>query len=108
MVKTSAKASANVTLPTGDKVTKAQLITLVTDKTSLTHKQVEKAVSATLECVVKALKNGQSVTLTGLGTFSIRATAARSGVRPGSNERIHIPAGKKVSYKVNQTLKGNL
>ena len=38
--------------------------------------------------------------LPGLGTLSVRATAARQGVRPGTREEITIAAGKKVRYKV--------
>ncbi|SMB85411.1 DNA-binding protein HU-beta [Deinococcus hopiensis KR-140] len=77
----------------------------VADKTGLTKKQSEQAVSAMLDRVLTALQGGQNVTLPGLGTFSVKATAARTGVRPGTSEKIQIPAGRKVSYKVASTLK---
>ena len=91
-----------------NKVAKTQLVEMVADKTGLTKKQSEEAVSAMLDVVVDAIKGGQSVDLPGLGTLSVKATAARTGVRPGTSEKIQIPAGKKVAFKVASTLKGNL
>ncbi|MBB5233909.1 DNA-binding protein HU-beta [Deinococcus budaensis] len=90
------------------KVAKTQLVEMVADKTGLTKKQSEEAVSAMLDVVVDAIRGGQSVGLPGLGTLSVKATAARTGVRPGTSEKIQIPAGKKVAFKVASTLKGNL
>lgn len=91
-----------------NKVAKTQLVELVADKTGLTKKQSEEAVSSILDIVVGALKGGKSVGLPGLGTLSVKATAARVGVRPGTSQKIQIPAGKKVAFKVASTLKGNL
>ncbi|MCP2014431.1 DNA-binding protein HU-beta [Deinococcus sp. HSC-46F16] len=90
------------------KVAKTQLVEQVAEKTGLTKKQSEEAVSAMLDVVVDAIRSGQSVGLPGLGTLSVKATAARTGVRPGTSEKIQIPAGKKVAFKVASTLKGNL
>ena len=108
--KAAAKPAAKktATKAASTKVAKTQLVELVADKTGLTKKQSEEAVSAMLDAVVSAVKNGQSVGLPGLGTLSVKATAARTGVRPGTSEKIQIPAGKKVAFKVASTLKGNL
>ncbi|PNY79899.1 HU family DNA-binding protein [Deinococcus koreensis] len=101
--KSAAKAPA-----ASSKVAKTQLVEMVADKTGLTKKQSEEAVSAMLDAVVGAVRGGQSVGLPGLGTLSVKATAARTGVRPGTSEKIQIPAGKKVAFKVASTLKGTL
>ena len=85
-----------------------ELVEMVADNTGLTKKQSEEAVSAMLDVVVDAIRRGQSVGLPGLGTLSVKNTAARTGVRPGTSEKIQIPAGKKVAFKVASTLKGNL
>lgn len=53
-----------------------------------------------IEVITEALKNGKAVGRPGLGTLSVRLTAARQGVRPGTSEKIQIAAGKKVAYKV--------
>lgn len=46
--------------------------------------------------------------LPGLGTLSVRATAAQNGVKPGTSEKIQIPADKKVAFKVASALKDTL
>ncbi|OWL95473.1 DNA-binding protein [Deinococcus indicus] len=101
----AAKAAPNAEV---NKVAKTQMVDMVAEKTGLTKKQSEEAVSAAMEAIVNAIRAGQSVGLPGLGTLSVKATAARTGVKPGTSERIQIPAGKKVAFKVASTLKGNL
>lgn len=91
-----------------EKLGKGDLIALVTDKTGLPKKQCEEVIGAMLECMVSGLKEGKSIGLPGIGTLSVKPTAARTGVRPGTAEKIQIPAGKKVAFKVASTLKGNI
>ncbi len=102
------KAAVSASAAAVSKIAKAQLVDMVADKTSLTKVQSEGAVSAMLDAVVRSLQGGQSVGLPGLGTLNVKETAARTGVKPGTSEKIQIPAGKKVSFKVAGTLKGQL
>ena len=104
----AAPAAAATSADKGEKIAKTQIIDLVADKTTLNKKQAGEAVASMLDVVVEALKGGKSVGLPGLGTFSVANTAARQGVRPGTSEKITIPAGKKVRFKVASTLKTGL
>ncbi|BDP44820.1 DNA-binding protein HU (plasmid) [Deinococcus aetherius] len=105
---TPAEPAGQVESGTPGKVTKTTLVDAVVTQTGLTKKQADGAVDAALGAVADALRQGQSVGLPGVGTLSVKATAARSGVRPGTTERIEIPAGKKVAFKVASTLKDSL
>ena len=87
-----------------EKLGKAQLVEQMTE-TGLSRQGASAVFDAVLEVLVEALKAGKIVGLPGLETFSVRETAARQGVRPGTAEKIQIPAGKKVSYKVALDLK---
>ena len=91
-----------------NKIAKTQLVDMVADKSSLNKKQAGEAVATVLDAIVEALRSGKSVGMPGLGTLSVTNTASRQGVRPGTSERITIPAGKKVRFKVATTLKGSL
>ena len=91
-----------------DKLGKTQLAELIADRAGLTRKQSGEAVDAVLKIVIDALQGGKAVGLPGVGTLQIRETAARTGVRPGTSERITIAAGKKVAFKVTSTLKASL
>ena len=91
-----------------EKMNKSQLVEQVAEQTGLSKKQADEAVSTMLDSVVEALRQGRTVGLPGLGTLSVKETAARTGVKPGTTEKIQIPAGKKVAFKVATTLKGSL
>lgn len=92
----------------GRKVAKTQMIDLVAERTSLSRKQAGEAVAAVLDGIGQALREGRSVGMPGLGTFSVTETAARTGVRPGTSERLQIPAGRKIRFKAATTLRGTL
>ncbi|KQR25533.1 HU family DNA-binding protein [Deinococcus sp. Leaf326] len=88
-----------------NKLAKTQLTDLIAEKSGLTRKQSSEMLDATLDIILDALKSGKAVGLPGLGTLSVKETAARTGVRPGTTEKIEIPAGKKVAFKVAVALK---
>ncbi|MFB9993467.1 HU family DNA-binding protein [Deinococcus oregonensis] len=104
----SSKAVAAPAPAEANKVAKTQIIDMVASATTLSKKQAAEAVSSMLDLIATALKDGKSVGLPGLGTLSVAATAERQGVRPGTSDKITIPAGKKVRFKVASTLKGTL
>ena len=114
MTKSTKKAAAEapvappVVEETTQKLGKAQMVELMIENTGLGKKETGAVFDAVLEVVADAIKAGKTVGLPGLGTFSVKATAARQGVRPGTAEKIQIPAGKKVSYKVALDLKKSL
>ena len=83
-----------------EKITKSQIVDMVSASAKLTKKDADTLFDATLQVIIEALREGKSVGLHGLGTLSVKATAARTGVKPGTSEKLQIPAGKKVSYKV--------
>ena len=90
------------------KLAKAELTDQIAQRTGLSRKQASEAFDAMVEVLVDTLKSGKSVGLPGLGTLSVKETAARTGVRPGTSDKIQIPAGKKVAFKVAVSLKGTL
>ena len=52
-----------------------------------------------------ALKKGDSLTLVGFGTFSVRSRAARTGRNPKTGETIQIKAAKVPAFKAGKALK---
>ncbi|ASN83165.1 HU family DNA-binding protein [Deinococcus ficus] len=90
------------------KVAKAQIVEQMAGASGLTKKQAGDAFDTVIDSIVGSLRDGKSVGLPRLGTLSVRATAERTGVRPGTSEKILIPAGKKVAFKVAADLKSTL
>ncbi|WP_407541659.1 HU family DNA-binding protein (plasmid) [Deinococcus radiomollis] len=111
--KTPAKAAAKPTAkaPAAAAVTKigkSELTDMLGERAGLSKKDAGAALSAVLDIMGEALKAGQTIGLPGVGTLSVKATAARTGVKPGTAEKIQIAAGKKVSFKIASDLKKSL
>ncbi len=58
--------------------------------------------------IVQALLAGKRVNLFGLGTYEVRATKEKMGRNPKTGEKIAIPAGRKVVFKVAKGLKDQM
>lgn len=86
-------------------VSKADLVDLVADDTGMTKKDVKIVVDKMLGHITKHLDKDQAVQLTGFGTFEVRKRKARAGVKPGTTERIKIPASKYPAFRPGKALK---
>ncbi|MFA5383303.1 MAG: HU family DNA-binding protein [Eubacteriales bacterium] len=84
---------------------KAELIAQVAEKSDLTKKDAEKAVSALIETVEEALVKGDRVQLVGFGTFEIRERAARKGRNPQTGQEIDIAATRVPVFKAGKSLR---
>jgi DNA-binding protein HU-beta len=84
---------------------KAELIEAVADSADLSKASAGRALDAAIEAITKALKKGDTVTLVGFGTFSVRKRAARTGRNPRTGEAIKIKASKVPGFKAGKALK---
>ncbi|MEW6685409.1 MAG: HU family DNA-binding protein [Candidatus Edwardsbacteria bacterium] len=83
---------------------KAELVDAIS-KVTCTKSEAAAAVDAVIENITKALKKGDSVTLVGFGTFSVKKRAARVGRNPQTGKEIKIPAKKVPVFKAGKELK---
>jgi DNA-binding protein HU-beta len=86
-------------------VTKAELITSVSEQAEVTKVVAEKTVKAFIDSVTAALKSGDKLSLVGFGTFSTAKRAARKGQNPQTGKKIDIPAATVPKFKPGKTLK---
>ena len=84
---------------------KAELINAVAAATEFSKKDAEAAVTATLEAITSALKDGDKVQLVGFGSFEVKKRAERIGRNPKTKESIKIPASKVPVFKPGKALK---
>ena len=84
---------------------KSELVASVAEAAGLKKKDAEAAVNAFVASVQGALVKGEKVQLIGFGTFEVRERAARTGVKPGTQEKIQIPASKSPAFKAGKALK---
>lgn len=83
---------------------KSELIEAVA-KTTCTKVEAANAVNAVIDSISKALKKGESVTLVGFGTFSVKKRKARIGRNPQTGKEIKIAAKKVPAFKAGKELK---
>ncbi len=84
---------------------KTELIEAVAETADLSKAAAGRAVEAVLNSVTQALKQGDSVSLIGFGTFEVRERAARTGRNPRTGETMQIPASKAPAFKAGKALK---
>ncbi|MEF9972409.1 MAG: HU family DNA-binding protein [Clostridia bacterium] len=87
---------------------KTSFVAAVAEKSGLTQKQADVALTAVLDTIVEALKQGEKVQLTGFGTFEVRERTEREGRNPATGETIKIAASKAPAFKPGKTFKDAL
>ncbi len=73
--------------------------------TEFSKKDAEAAVTATLEAITAALKDGDKVQLVGFGSFEVKHRAERTGLNPRTKEPVTIAAAKIPTFKAGKALK---
>jgi DNA-binding protein HU-beta len=86
-------------------MTKGELIASVGKEAKISKASAEKAINAFANSVMKALKKGDKLALTGFGTFSVAKRRARTGRNPQTGKEIKIPATRVAKFKAGNLLK---
>ena len=84
---------------------KSELAARVADKLSVPKPTADASVTALFEIIGEALARGESVSIAGFGTFSVKDRAARQGRNPRTGETIAIAASKVPSFKAAKGLR---
>lgn len=87
-------------------MTKQDLVNAAAAAAGVTKKDAQAVLDAILDTVTASLQKGETVTITGFGTFRVSNRAARTGVNPRNpSEKISIPAMKLPAFKAGKSLK---
>ncbi len=84
---------------------KNELIDAIADEADLSKASAGRALDAAINAITAALKNQDTVSLVGFGTFSVKHRAAREGRNPRSGETIQIAASNAPAFKAGKALK---
>ena len=84
---------------------KSDLIAAIADASDLTKADAGRALDATTGAITSALSAGDSVAITGFGSFLVRDRAARTGRNPQTGAAIQIAASKVPAFKAGKLLK---
>lgn len=84
---------------------KSDLISSIAELSGLTKVDSEKALSAFIETVEKALKEGDEIRLIGFGTFLTQQKPESIARNIRTGEKIMVPARQVPKFKPGQNLK---
>jgi DNA-binding protein HU-beta len=86
-------------------VNKSDLIDAMAEAADISKSAAGRALDSLTDAIANALKNGDTVSLIGFGTFSVKERAARTGRNPQTGASIEIAASKTPSFKAGKGLK---
>ena len=78
---------------------KADIINKVHEELDVTKADAERAVEAIINCIVDQLKDGNEVSIAGLGIFSAKMRNARTARNPRTGEPIEVPAMRVPKFR---------
>ena len=84
---------------------KAELVSMMAEKSGLTKKDSEASLNAFVDAVTEELKYGGKVQLIGFGTFEVHDRKALTVHYPRTVNQIKIPASKSPVFKAGKALK---
>jgi DNA-binding protein HU-beta len=86
----------------------AEITSYITEQTGYAEPVGKSVLEALGDFLGKSLRSGESVTIKGLGTFSVKDVPARKGRNPQTGETIEVPAKKKPTFKFSLTFKDSI
>ena len=84
---------------------KSELIDAIANDADISKASAGRALDSVIETVTSALAKGDSVSLVGFGTFSVKKRAARTGRNPQTGATIQIKAANVPGFKAGKALK---
>lgn len=84
---------------------KTELIEAIALSADISKASAGRALDAAMDAVKAALNKGDTVTLTGFGSFYVSTREARSGRNPRTGATLEIKAAKIPKFRAGKTLK---
>ncbi|MDG2369424.1 MAG: integration host factor subunit beta [Flavobacteriales bacterium] len=84
-------------------MTKADLVSDISDKTGVERIAVQAAVEAFMDSIKLSLEKGENVYLRGFGSFVVKERAEKTGRNISKNTTLIIPAHNIPSFKPSKT-----
>jgi|AOMQ01.1.fsa_nt_gi DNA-binding protein HU-beta len=81
-------------------ITKAAFVADLAEAHNMNRQTAQEAVNAVVATLKQTLIDGHDIKLPGLGTFSLKDRAARTGRNPATGESLEIPTKRTVQFKV--------
>lgn len=84
---------------------KTELIEAMADSADISKAAAGRALEGMIDAIAAAVKAGDTVSVIGFGSFTLRERAARTGRNPKTGAEIQIPASKAPAFKAGKAFK---
>ncbi len=89
-------------------MTKADIINIVFEKVGLPKNEAKDIVETIFDTIKQTLIAGESVKITGFGTFNVRKKGSRIGRNPKTMEDVIIKPRRVITFKTSDQVKSLL
>jgi nucleoid DNA-binding protein len=86
-------------------MTKKDIVIRISEDTDLKQIDVKRIVQRTLDHIVEALANGETVELRNFGIFKVKSRKSRVGRNPKTGVTVPIPEKRIVAFKSGMIMK---
>ena len=84
---------------------KKELVRAIANKCGITLNKADLALNGFIDAITDSLNAGESVQISGFGTFEIKSKPARDGINPKTGDKIKIAASKTPTFKFGKAYK---
>ncbi len=84
---------------------KKDLVEKVAQRSMVRQSETNRVIKALVRTIAECVKQGEKVTLSGLGTFRFKIRKAKPARNLQTGETVYLPEGKKVSFKPSLSFK---
>jgi len=86
-------------------MTKADIVNLIFEKVGLPRAEAQEIVESVFDTIKQTLVAGESIKVSGFGTFNVRKKNTRIGRNPKTKEEVEITPRRVVTFKASDQLK---
>lgn len=86
-------------------MTKADLVDAIFEKVGLSKKEAQDIVELLFETMKQTFSEGESIKMSGFGTFHVRKKMSRRGRNPKTGEELEITPRRVITFRVSNQLK---
>jgi integration host factor subunit alpha len=86
-------------------MTKADLVEEIFEKIGLSKKEAQEIIEILFDTMKQAFIEGESIKLSGFGTFNVRQKMSRRGRNPKTGEDLEITPRRVITFRTSNQLK---
>ncbi|MBF0538525.1 MAG: integration host factor subunit alpha [Nitrospirae bacterium] len=89
-------------------MTKADIVNALFENVGLPKKEAEEIIEVILETMKQTFADGESIKISGFGSFNVRKKRSRRGRNPKTGEDIEITSRTVITFKPSNFLKATV